>query len=212
MTNTTSKQIEMLTIQNLSCARGEQILFENLNFSVATGELLHVIGKNGSGKSTLLHCILGLIRPTNGAIFWNDLPIIETNYQSDLAYLGHKHGLKSSLTVHENLELIRCLASNNSMPVTEALARLELTTLQNMMVLQLSAGQKQRVALAKLLFLSAKLWILDEPFTAIDSEGAMTLRSMMEQHLANQGAILLTSHQELGLADLPIKILQLPQS
>lgn len=190
-----------LSIENLSCEKGEQLLFENLSFSVQEGEALQIRGVNGSGKTSLLRIIAGLSQPTTGTVNWNQQTIHKCFelYCAELNYIGHKLGLKDELTAHENLAFICRISGRNEHLVSDALISLGLADKNEIPLRSLSAGQKRRTALAKLRLSPAKLWILDEPFTAIDQDGVALLVHLMESHLQNNGMIVFTSHQDIPL-------------
>lgn len=191
-----------LSVQNLSCERGEQMLFENLNFQIRSGEVLQVRGLNGSGKTSLLRMLAGLAFVSEGEITWNHKPIhkVRDEYYRHLNYIGHKHGFKDDLTAKENLKHL-CVQSNQSMQCSldQALDAINLGNKKDLLTRDLSAGQRRRVALAKLLLLPNPLWILDEPFTAIDKDGVAFLIQLMQQHTKKGGMIIFTSHQDIQL-------------
>lgn len=191
----------ILSIENLSCEKGEQFLFENLNFSLEEGEAMQIRGVNGSGKTSLLRIIAGVGFATEGKVLWNKQPIqkIHEEYCASLNYIGHKLGLKDDLTAYENLQFSGDLLGRNSTSINAALQTLGIDEKSEVLIRTLSAGQKRRAALAKLILYPAKLWILDEPFTAIDKEGTALLMNLMETHLNNAGMILFTSHQDMSL-------------
>ena len=183
----------MLQVKGLSCVRARRPLFGSLSFSVAAGELLQVVGANGSGKSTLLRCLLGLYTGYEGEIDWQlDQPPL---------YLGHKVGVKASLTVVENLRWfarLRDLRADDE-AMRQALRALRLEGYGHLPCGRLSEGQRKRVALAQFLLCRNTCWIMDEPFSAIDAPGAELLTARMTDHLDSGGAIVLSSHQAVAL-------------
>ncbi|GAC15736.1 cytochrome c biogenesis heme-transporting ATPase CcmA [Aliiglaciecola lipolytica] len=194
----------LLSGQNLACVKQDRILFENINFSIDSSELLYVRGQNGAGKTSLLRILVGLADPAEGTIEYKQQNIQQANelYCQDLVYFGHKLGLSLNLNAIENLRFWCQLnqVTTSESELYELLANLGLVGLEDVMVSQLSAGQQRRVALARLwLKASAKLWILDEPFTALDVQGIALLRNKMIQHLSEGGAIIITSHQTLDV-------------
>lgn len=194
----------LLSGQNLACVKQDRILFENINFSIDSSELLYVRGQNGAGKTSLLRILVGLADPAEGTIEYKQQNIQQANelYCQDLVYFGHKLGLSLNLNAIENLRFWCQLnqVTTSESELYELLANLGLVGLEDVMVSQLSAGQQRRVALARLwLKVSAKLWILDEPFTALDVQGIALLRNKMIQHLSEGGAIIITSHQTLDV-------------
>lgn len=193
----------MLTVTDLVCSRGERPLFEPLGFAVEPGGWLHVKGENGAGKTTLLRTLAGLARADHGDVRWHGEPVARANadYRRALIYLGHQAALKDELSALENLALMLALDGLSAPGDTllDALARLHLAGREHLPVRQLSAGQKRRVLLAKLLLRPAALWLLDEPFAALDAEGIVLLSALISEQLARGGVVVLTSHQPVDL-------------
>jgi heme exporter protein A len=194
----------MLTAQGLACVRGDRLLFKDLGFVLEAGSLLYVLGENGSGKSSLLRMLCGLLMPEQGEILWAGKSIKShaEQYLPNLKYLGHLNGLKDDLTALENLQMGARIAGQD---VTAAAALAALTAIgiarcANLPVRVLSQGQKRRVALAALWLSRSPLWILDEPFAALDVAATEVLAARISEHLAAGGMTILTSHQ-----DVPIK-------
>lgn len=191
----------MLTVSGLACSRGERQLFADVSFSLAAGEWLHVQGANGAGKTTLLRALVGLSPPAAGEIRWRGVLAREAELQRDLLYLGHQAAVKDDLTPLENLRFAAALddAPLESSVALAALARLGLRGREHLPVRVLSAGQKRRVLLARLLTRRAPLWVLDEAFNALDSQAVQLLGELVGEHLAGGGLAVLTSHQPLPL-------------
>ena len=205
----------MLEIKNLAAIRGERLLFEDVSFEVETNEMLLIKGRNGAGKTSLLRLICGLATPDAGEILWNGEPIenIRPAYSRSLLYVGHDNGISLDLTVLENLEFHRALNDNPSNDlIPEILERLRIVRYLNVPCRFLSAGQKRRVALARLAISESKLWLLDEPFSSLDDQASETVVELVEQHLNSDGLCLMTSHQMIDWRDLKIKQIQLGQS
>ncbi len=186
-----------LSIQQLSCRRGNRLLFSNLNVDLKPGDCLQVIGANGSGKTSLLKILCGLLVPAKGQIKWR-LQSIKQNlaeYQQEILYLGHLPGVKKELTVLENIQFyLAILAINTSPEIDSILHRFSLQNLKHTLCRQLSRGQIQRVALCRLCLTDAPLWILDEPFTALDKTGVAILQQLLIEHQQRQRMVILTSH------------------
>lgn len=202
----------MLKTHQLTCIRNNQILFSNLNLELLPGEILHIVGANGSGKSSLLHILTGTLSATQGCIHWKNMQIVNnSHYLAHLVYVGHKTGVKNGLTALENLQLAASLnATQIDIDWTGALEYFDLSLLKNVLCENLSAGQKQRVALTRLLMHSSpSLWILDEPFTALDQIGSLKLKSLLQRHVKRDGLVVLTSHQPIELGGVAIKQIQL---
>ncbi|MCP3666171.1 MAG: cytochrome c biogenesis heme-transporting ATPase CcmA [Gammaproteobacteria bacterium] len=203
----------MLEVVDLECTRGDRRLFSGLSFSLQPGELLHLHGHNGSGKTTLMRTVCGLIQPTAGEIQWNGVNARkqQDEFCRDMLFAGHKNGIKDDLDGVENL---RIAATLNGVSISEnqaldALDKLGLRGHEELPTRVLSQGQKRRVALAQLLVTDAKLWILDEPFTALDKAAVEFLQSVIRDHVANDGMVILTTHQEVSLTQGQVKQLQL---
>ena len=187
----------------LTCVRGERTLFTGLDLEVSAGQWLHVRGENGIGKTSLLRLLSGLTKPAAGEIFWNEQLISAdpSEYHRNLLFLGHRDSLKEDLTALENLSIATAL---DGIAVTEdeillALHRFGLRGREDLPVNCLSAGQKRRVLLARLLLRQAKLWILDEPFNALDVRAVEMLSELILEHIASGGMAIMTSHQEIPM-------------
>ncbi|MBI3773749.1 MAG: cytochrome c biogenesis heme-transporting ATPase CcmA [Gammaproteobacteria bacterium] len=194
----------MLGISDLECVRGDRRLFSGLSFGLASGSVLHIHGPNGSGKTTLLRTIAGLVLPEHGRIEWNGQEIrkLGEEFHRELLYLGHLPGLKYELTGYENLKIFGGLSGFEvtEAAVEAALKRMGLARCVDLPVKVLSQGQKRRVALARLLLQPAKLWILDEPFVALDVTAVNLLQEIIAEHVAKSGMVMLTTHQEVTLS------------
>lgn len=194
----------MLEIDKLACVRGSRLLFRQLNTDVKPGDLLRVTGSNGAGKTSLLRMLCGMLEPTAGEVRWQRERIsnVREQYARSLLYIGHAAGLKDDLTAGENLQVAETLAGRS---ITADQARTALTSAglpgRDMMpARQLSQGQKKRVHLARTILPSAPvLWILDEPFNALDNLGCEWLSARISAHLKKGGSAILTSHQPVQL-------------
>lgn len=185
-------------------------LFNPVYCQIMPGEIIHISGENGIGKSTLLRILAGLLEASSGTIYWQDKCILKNleEYQQGLHYIGHHHGCKPYLTVLENILLFQALLSSKrpKNSVDESINLLGLEHLLHVKAALLSAGQLKRLSLIKLFLVTKKTWILDEPSTALDKQGQAFLQTQIEQHLAQKGRVILTTHLE-NLRPLPTKTL-----
>ncbi|MBK1701793.1 cytochrome c biogenesis heme-transporting ATPase CcmA [Thiococcus pfennigii] len=203
----------MLQVVDLACRRGDRRLFSALGFALDPGVLLHVRGRNGSGKTTLLRALCGLLLPEQGTIRWRgeDIRTLGDEYHGDLLYFGHLNGIKGDLTGIENLRIAATLDGDriDTDDLWRALARMGLEGFEDLPTRMLSQGQKKRVALARLVLSSAPLWILDEPFTALDKDAVVLLQTLIANHVDAGGLAILTTHQEVPLTSGRIQRLDL---
>ncbi len=191
--------IMRLSASRLTVERGGRIVFSNLSFGLDAGGSLTVTGPNGAGKSTLLRALAGLLPIAEGTI--SCTPLSGGTLAEQAHYIGHVDALKGPLTVAENLEFLAAMldAGHGHLPVETALAELGLSHAANLPVTYLSAGQKRRAALAKLVVVKRPLWLLDEPLTALDAAAKARMAKIMAAHLAQGGMIVAASHAKLGL-------------
>lgn len=194
----------MLEIIGLGCLRGERRLFANVSFTLEPGGLIWIQGGNGSGKTTLLRTLCGLTQAMAGEVRWRGQAIHSwgEDYRRELTYIGHANGLKEELSAQENLLIAARLASQpaSRIEVEGALQGMGLAGREHLPVKFLSQGQRRRAALARLKLAQPRpLWLLDEPFNALDTHAVAGMRKIMEDHLAQGGMIALTSHQEVGV-------------
>lgn len=185
-----------LQVQHLSFERHFKYLLRHIHFELGGGELLQINGANGSGKSTFLRIIAGLIDIEEGKILWQGESIADKreHYQTQFNYLGHQNGVKLQLTVAENLAFFAAL--NNATSSEDAILLCK-DIPRDTQAIHLSAGQKRRLALSRLLLNPKPLWILDEPTTALDHEGQQLFFDLLKKHLSQGGMAILTSHHEL---------------
>jgi heme exporter protein A len=185
----------------LSCVRDDRVLFTALDFGLGVGEALLIEGRNGTGKTTLLRAICGIRRPEEGEIVWAGEPIerLGPDYHRHVAYVGHNDGVKRELTVEENLRMARALGTEGRLSITEALHRVHLAGFEDVVATNLSAGQRRRLALARLLVTDSLLWVLDEPFTSLDRHGIGVVEELMTAHVAGGGMLVMTSHHEVAM-------------
>jgi heme exporter protein A len=194
----------MLTATGLSCIRGERRLFSGIDLAVAPGEWLHLQGENGAGKTSLLRILVGLTPAAEGEIRWKGESIraLGEEFRREMVYLGHHAAVKEDLTALENLQISAALdgAELAERDALAALFRMGLKGREELPVRVLSQGQKRRVLLARLLARKAALWVLDEPFTALDVKAVQMLSDLIAEHVGAGGMAVLTSHQSMPIA------------
>jgi heme exporter protein A len=203
----------MLEAINLTCVRGTRRLFKDLNFIVERGELIELRGSNGSGKTSLLRILCGLATPAAGDVLWDGKNIrsLGEEYSASVAYLGHQNAVKDELSAMENLRISSGVSGHalSKGEAQEVLAQVGLTQQQNLPARVLSAGQRRRLGMTRLLTAKATLWILDEVLTSLDQAAMDLSRDFMTEHLKNGGAAIVATHQDLNLAAPSVKRLQL---
>lgn len=195
----------------LSFTRNDISVFSNISFYLKAGDLLQISGANGSGKTTLLKILCGLLIPSAGEIFWQGISIknCRQDYLVNLEFVGHLAGIKNNLTVKENLQIAKVLSRTALHSMANALEQVGLNAYPDQLVQHLSAGQKRRLLVAKLLLSSALLWILDEPFSSLDKDGVHLVENCLKNHLAKGGAAIITSHQPFVLDKITPLVLNL---
>jgi heme exporter protein A len=192
-----------LIVNNLSCQRGYKLLFENLSFELNSGEVLKVSGPNGSGKTSLMKILAGLSSFETGSIDYDDTKINSERYNLDFLYLGHLAALSPELSCLENLKYTMRLGNDNlDLDFSDALKKVGLEKFENELVGKLSAGQKKRIALSLLFITQSKVWLLDEPFSALDSKAIKIIETRVEDHCNSGGICILTTHQECNIKNL----------
>lgn len=200
-----SNSTALLTARALFCERDDRVLFRDLNFEVKPGTVLQVSGSNGSGKTTLLRILCGLNSNFAGELLWRGEPL-ETQREemfAALLYIGHRVGVNKVLTPLENLRWSCHLQSSVSdVKIMAALREVGLRGFEESQCFTLSAGQQQRVSLARLLLSPSTLWVLDEPFTTLDAKGVAQLESLLAQHAEGGGSVLVTTHHTLKVPGL----------
>ncbi len=190
-----------LSVKNLACRRGERLLFRELSYDFSSGDFVQIEGYNGIGKTSLLRILAGLAEQSAGEVRWDSELISKQReiYHQDLLYLGHLAGVKPELSAWENLQFYQRIsqAEQGNDVLWNVLEKVGLLGREDLPTAQLSAGQQRRIALARLWLSRAPLWILDEPFTAIDKKGIGILTALFEKHVEQDGIVLLTSHQDI---------------
>ncbi len=192
-----------LELKQLCCERDERVLFRHFDMRLFPGDIVQIGGPNGCGKTTLLRILTTVSQDYRGEIFWRGAPLSRNrlDYLNHLIYLSHLPSVKKALSPRDNLRWFSGMSSGHrQLPLEEALACVGLFGYEDVPCYTLSAGQLRRVALARLYLTPARIWILDEPFTAIDKQGVARLEQLLAEHAAGGGAVILTTHQPLALA------------
>ena len=202
-----------LEVEGLAFARNDCVLFSELSFSLEPGQVLQIEGPNGSGKTTLLRVLCGLTAFEEGDVRWGGESIRDafSDYVAELAYVGHAAGVKEELTPLENLEVARAMGrARQGVEPEDVLDRLGLPPEhEDVPCRKLSAGQRRRVALGRLLITEARLWVLDEPFTALDRAGRVLIEGLLSEHAQAGGMAVLTTHHTMRLGECEVKSLNL---
>lgn len=202
----------LLKAEALECVRSDMVLFTGLNFQLTAGELLQVVGPNGSGKTSLLRIICGLASPDEGRVYWNGYNIREykSEFLREINYVGYHNGIKEELSPRENLNIARVLmAPKQDVSAAQMLKKFGLSGYEDMPVRKLSSGQRRRVALARLLLSSARLWVLDEPFTALDEQAKQLIKEIIENHVNGGGMVMLATHDPVAFSNCKLNKIQL---
>lgn len=191
----------LLSARGLTCIREERVLFEALDVNISAGDIVQIEGPNGAGKTSLLRILAGLSQPYDGTVYFQNTPVAQQreNFHQNLLYLGHLPGVKGEMTAQENLAFNLSLQGLNADCAEQTLAEVSLLGFEDALASHLSAGQHRRISLARLWQSQHKVWILDEPFTAIDKLGVEKLEQLFLQHADNGGCVILTTHQDLSL-------------
>ncbi len=190
--NVMTNQSAHLKVKNLTLSRGENLLIENLSFTMDAGDIVWVAGTNGIGKTTLLRCIAGLLRPESGQVLWKDHSV-HKHMTGATGYQGHKDAHKTNLGVAESLSFWQKIYGS-AMDIDDVLREVGLAASKQLRIKSLSAGQSRRLALARLKLQNAKLWILDEPAASMDMEGQKLIDEMVKSHTKVGGLALIASH------------------
>ena len=199
--NQTSPTAPLISATSLTCIREDRLLFDQLNIVINAGDIVQVEGPNGSGKTSLLRILAGLSQPFEGEVFFNNQLIhhAREEFHQNLLYLGHLPGVKGEMSATENVSFNLALhgLAHNAVDIEQTLAKVNLTGFEDSLASHLSAGQHRRISLARLIQSTAKIWILDEPFTAIDKQGVQALELLFKAHIKQGGCVILTTHQDL---------------
>lgn len=191
------------TGENLSCIRGERLVLEGINFALEDRGAIILTGPNGAGKSTLLRLMAGLMHPSQGHLLWDGINVSDdaAEHNSRISYVGHADAVKPALSVSENVDFWAEMSGSNGHTSGEAMKALGIAYLADLSARYLSAGQRRRVNLCRMLTSGAALWLLDEPTTALDSETSVSLGELIALHRNNGGMVVISTHTDLGISD-----------
>jgi len=196
-------------IKNISCIRGNKLLFKNLNFKINNKELLVIKGANGSGKTTLLKILSGLLKPISGSIIINkkNINILKDEYFKYFEYIGHENAIKTALTVRENLNFYLKIKRNlTTKNFEKAIKIFNLKDLLDIKVENLSSGEKRRVSLSRLILSNSKIWFLDEPTNGLDKINTVIFFKILKQHLQLNGLAIVASHDDVKIKNKNINL------
>jgi len=196
-------------IKNISCIRGNKLLFKNLNFKLNNNQLLVIKGANGSGKTTLLKILSGLLNPISGSIIVNkkNINLLKDEYFKQFEYIGHENAIKSALTVRENLNFyLKIKKSLDKKNFEKAIKIFNLKNLLDIKIENLSSGEKRRVSLSRLILSNSKMWFLDEPTNGLDKKNALIFFKILKQHLNSNGLAIIASHDEIKIKNKNINL------
>lgn len=201
----------LLHAEKLTCIREDRILFEELSCQFDAGDIVQIAGPNGAGKTSLLRILAGLSQPYEGEVLYKNTPLSKNIelYNQNLTYIGHLAGVKGEMSAQENLEFYLAMHGQQASEAENTLANVNLLGFEDALASHLSAGQHRRIALARLWQCPKPIWILDEPFTAIDKQGVKNLESLFIEHADNGGCVILTTHQDLSIDASRIKTIEL---
>ena len=197
--------------ENLSCIRGERLVLEGISFALKDSDAMILTGPNGAGKSTLLRLMAGLMHPSQGQLLWDGVIVSDdaAEHNSRISYIGHADAVKPALSVSENVAFWAEVSGPNGSTPEYAMNALGITHLADLSARYLSAGQRRRVNLCRMLTSGAALWLLDEPTTALDNEASLSLGGLIDAHRSNGGMVVISTHTDLAISDaqsLPLEV------
>lgn len=206
--------VPLLEAKGIFCERGDKQLFESFDLSINSGEILQLAGPNGSGKTTLLRSISGIFDARIESLVWRGISVTDPlQYADELLYLGHKPAIRHHLTLYENLSWYACLSScSDSAQLDQVIQEVGLEGYEDELASSLSAGQKRRIALARLRLVDCNLWVLDEPFASLDAEGVNMLCGWIQSFVQSGGSVVYSTHQPVEFPSCDSRILHIEAS
>ena len=201
----------LLVARGIHCERGDKLLFDSFDLSIDAGSIVQLAGPNGSGKTTLLRSLCGLFDAPIDSLVWRDIEVSSPlQYADELLYLGHKAAIRPHLTLSENLAWYACLSHlSDREKMADVISEVGLSGYEFELAGALSAGQKRRIALARLRLVECRLWVLDEPFASLDAEGVEMLRGWIEEFVRSGGAVLYSTHQAVEFEGCDSRVLNI---
>ena len=183
----------LLEIKNISLSRNDNSILSNINLELNTSSVINIHGRNGCGKTSLLKIIVGITEPTGGVINNNVL----SNDNKNITYIGHKHGIKNNLTLSENILFEPSIYNDKQKNIDDMIKRFQMNKYKDYLSKNLSHGQQKKISLIKASLSNAKVWVIDEPYSALDKDAIKILDSCIHEHLSNQGAVIMTNHEPI---------------
>lgn len=200
----------LLVAEGIRCERGDKLLFDDFDLTIDRGSILQLAGPNGSGKTTLLRSLCGLFDASVDSLVWRGIEVSNPlQYADELLYLGHRAAIRPYLTLMENLTWYACLSRCSDMQQIESvISEVKLTGFEEELAGDLSAGQKRRIALARLRLVDCNLWVLDEPFASLDAEGVSMLRGWIQEFVGSGGSVIYSTHQAVEFSGCDSRVIQ----
>jgi len=183
----------LLEVKNISLSRNDNSILSNINLELNTSSVINIHGRNGCGKTSLLKIIVGITEPTGGVINNNIL----SNDNKNITYIGHKHGIKNNLTLSENILFEPSIYNDKQKNIDDMIKRYQMDKYKDYLSKNLSHGQQKKISLIKASLCSARVWVIDEPYSALDKDAIKILDSCIDEHLSNQGSVIMTNHEPI---------------
>ena len=183
----------LLEVKNISLSRNDNSILSNINLELNTSSVINIHGRNGCGKTSLLKIIVGITEPTGGVINNNIL----SNDNKNITYIGHKHGIKNNLTLSENILFEPSIYNDKHKNIDDMIKRYQMDKYKDYLSKNLSHGQKKKISLIKASLSNAKVWVIDEPYSALDKDAIKILDSCIDEHLSNKGSVIMTNHEPI---------------